>query len=309
MSPILISGLINIEVTLKIDGFPLDYAPVRYPFGGVSSSVSGVGYNIAKALATLGDDVRLLSLIGTDPARTMILAALAQDRIPADGVLATQAQTAHSVILYEPSGRRAIHVDLKDIQEAVYPPEQFDAALPGCALAALCNINFSRPLLARARAAGVPIATDVHTIADLDDPYNRDFMLAADVLFMSDEGIRAAGDAPEAWVRRVWERYGAHVIVIGMGEQGALLAVRGDNFIERVPAVQTRPVISTIGAGDALFSAFAHHYAQDGDPYQAIKAAVVFASYKIGVAGAADGFLTAPELEAWVGRVYGIGQM
>jgi ribokinase len=42
---ILVSGLINIETTLKVDSFPIEYSPVRYPFFGVNSAVSGVGYN------------------------------------------------------------------------------------------------------------------------------------------------------------------------------------------------------------------------------------------------------------------------
>ncbi len=304
MTRMLTAGLINIEVTLRVDGFPLDYAPVRYPFGGVSSSVSGVGYNIAKALTTLGDDAPLLALIGRDAARPMVLHALESDGVPREYVLSLLAQTPHSVILYDGSGKRAINVDLKDIQERVYPTERFDDALKGSALAVLCNINFSRPLLARAKNAGVPVATDVHVIADLDDDYNRDYMAAADVLFMSDERLPAP---PEEWARRVQECYGTPVLVIGLGAQGALLAVRADNFMERIPAVYTRPVVNTIGAGDALFSAFIHAYAQAGDPYAAIKQAVVFASYKIGTTGAADGFLSAPELAEWCTRVYGAG--
>ena len=59
----------------------------------------------------------------------------------------------------------------------------------------------------------------------------------------------------------------------------------------------TRPIVNTIGAGDALFSAFVHVYQQLGDPYQAIRRAIVFASYKIGTAGAAEGFVTTTELE------------
>ncbi len=42
MAKVLVSGLINIETTLKIDRFPFEYAPVRYPFFGVNSTVSGV---------------------------------------------------------------------------------------------------------------------------------------------------------------------------------------------------------------------------------------------------------------------------
>jgi len=49
MSTIFISGLINIETTVQVEGFPIEYSPVRYPFFGVRSTVSGVGYNVAKA--------------------------------------------------------------------------------------------------------------------------------------------------------------------------------------------------------------------------------------------------------------------
>ena len=54
MSTIFISGLINIETTVQVDAFPIEHTPVRYPFFGVRSTVAGVGYNIAKALTTLG---------------------------------------------------------------------------------------------------------------------------------------------------------------------------------------------------------------------------------------------------------------
>jgi acarbose 7IV-phosphotransferase len=297
MSRILVSGLINIETTLRVEGFPIAYNPVNYPFFGVNSRVSGVGFNLARALTVLGDEVAFLSLIGADPAGQLVQSALAADGIPAQGVLAGLPATAQSVILYDPQGRRQIYTDLKDIQERTYPMPAFDQAAQGCDWLALCNINFSRPLLERARQAGKPIATDVHTISDLDDPYNRDFMAAASVLFMSDEHLPLP---PEDWARCVLDRFGAGIVVIGLGAQGALLAVRADHAIERFPAVATRPVISTIGAGDALFSAFLHCYAAGEDPYASLRKAMVFASYKIGVASAADGFLDAAGLEEWV---------
>lgn len=65
-----------------------------------------------------------------------------------------------------------------------------------------------------------------------------------------------------------------------------------------VPAVRTRPVVNTSGAGDALFASFLHFYAQDRDARAALERAVVFASYKIGEDGAARGFLTEEELLA-----------
>lgn len=300
MTRILVSGLINIETTLRVERFPIDYTPVRYPFWGIATTVSGVGYNVAKALTTLGDDVPFVSLTGRDPYGDLVRASLKRDHPAQHYVRADLAETPQSVILYDGEGRRQINVDLKDIQERHYPPDAFEAALEGCAFAVLCNINFSRPFLALAKARGVPIATDVHAIADLDDDYNRDFMAAADVLFMSDEHLPMP---PEAWARQVLDRYGPQVVVIGLGSQGALLAQRDPYGLVRLPAAATRPVVNTIGAGDALFSAFVHAYAASRNAYAALQRAIVFASYKIGEKGAADGFLTHAQLETWHARV------
>lgn len=295
MTKILVSGLINIETTLRIESFPLNYFPVCYPFHGVNSSVSGVGYNIAKALTTLGNRAPLLSLIGQDIAANQVRAALQADNLPIEYVLPNLAHTPQSVILYEPSGRRQIHVDLKDIQNTPYPETLYDQAAQDCQLCALCNINFSRSLLQRARAAGKWVATDVHAISTLEDDYNREFMQAAHILFISHENLPAA---PEEFARAVIGRYGSSIVVIGMGGQGALLAVRDGQTTctQHFPAITTRPVVNTIGAGDALFSAFLHIYNKTLNPYEALRQACFFASYKIGESGAAEGFLNAQGL-------------
>lgn len=292
---ILVSGLINIETTIKIDQFPIEYSPVRYAFNAIQSSPSGVGYNVAKALTTLGNTVHFLSMTGNDMAQLLVMNALSDSNIATRYILNTLSSTPQSVILYDSSGRRAINVDLKNAQEVPYPAHLAETALNDAEIAVLCNINFSRPLLSIAKAKGKTIATDIHTISNLDDDYNRDFMAQATILFQSNEKLPVS---PEEWVKQIFNRYGVEIVVIGLGKEGALLAVRQDNFMERLPAVATRPIISTIGAGDALFSAFIHGYYHTKNPYHALKNAIVFASYKIGEASASEGFLTHLELDA-----------
>jgi acarbose 7IV-phosphotransferase len=155
-------------------------------------------------------------------------------------------QTAALVILYDANGQRMIFTDLKDIQNQSYPDELFIQGLDGCELAVLCNINFSRPFLARVRKAGIPLATDVHAIADLDDEYHQDLMNNADILFMSHE--RLPVDV-EVCAQQALDRFRAEVLVIGLGERGVLLAVRSDHSLQNYPVVNTRPVVNTIGAG------------------------------------------------------------
>jgi ribokinase len=293
MSSILISGLINLETTLRVERFPVDYFPVRYPFGGVSSTVSGVGYNIAKALTRLGNGVDLLSLIGRDQVGAMVYDALAEDGISGESVLARLERTPQSVVLYDAEGRRQINVDLKDIQEQRFPEQHARTSIEGCELAVLCNVNFSRPLIEMAHEAAVQVATDVHAIADLEDPYDRDFMAGADILFMSHERLPCRA---EEWVRQVHARYGTEILVVGLGAEGALLHVPRQGILEHFAARPVRPIVSTVGAGDALFAAFVDGISRQLDPRAALRRAVLYAGYKIGSSGAAQGLLDADAL-------------
>lgn len=303
MKKILVAGLINIETTLKVDGFPIPYFPVTYPFFGVQTTVSGVGYNLAKAFTILGSEVNFCSLIGPeDEANARITRmALERDHIAMQYIQQTLRETAQSVILYDPQGKREIYTDLKDIQEQSYPEAPFHEAMQDTDLVCLCNINFARQHLIAAKASGKPIATDVHVLSDLHDRYNADFMRAADILFLSDEHLP---DSPERFIHAIYEQYHNQIIVIGMGSHGALLYEGGSSFLTHVPAVTTRPIINTIGAGDALFTSFCHVWLQSGNPLLALRKAVVFASYKIGEATAAEGFLTDAALETWCEQVY-----
>ncbi len=77
MSPILVSGLINIETTVRVDRFPIPYFPVRYPFFGVRSTVSGVGLNVSKALKNLEEEygIRIFERSSTGMIPTGLTAA------------------------------------------------------------------------------------------------------------------------------------------------------------------------------------------------------------------------------------------
>ena len=292
MSKFYVSGLTNIETTLKVGSFPLEYAPCNYPFHGVHTAVSGVGINIAYALKALGDEVNSATIVGKDFFSEWVRADFLNHGISDLYAVSMIPETPQSVILYEPSGRRQINVDLKEVQDTEYPEALFEKGTDGADIVVLCNINFSRRFLAPAKAKGLRIATDVHCVADLDDAYNRDFMQHADILFMSNEHI----EDPRAFVQTAASRYDNSIIVMGLGGRGALLYVKHEGVFQ-YPAVSTRPVVNTIGAGDSLFSAFIHFLAKGRSPQEALKRAICFASYKIGAKGAAEGFLGEEEVE------------
>lgn len=292
---ILVSGLLNIETTVSVRGFPIPYYPIDYPFFGIHSDVSGVGYNIAKALTVLGDHVSLFSFLGSDDEARRILDRLHKDGISTDHIRQTLKNTPVSSVLFDPQGKRQIYCDLKDIQDQMILPDTVGDELHHCQIAALCNINFNRQLIQKARQQAILTATDVHVLSDINDEYNRDFMENADILFFSDEKLPCPA---EEFIRRIEDRYHNRIIVTGMGEKGALLLDAVNHEVSMIPACQNGPIVNTVGAGDALFSSFLHFYAGTGDAKSALRKAVVFAGIKIGFNGASVGFSSEQEIDA-----------
>lgn len=292
MGKILVSGLVNVETTVRVRQFPIPYYPIDYPFFGIDSAVSGVAYNIALAIKTLGDDVRLCSMLAPDLYGAQIRAQLAVDGIDTCGVHDALRQTPASVVLYDEQGRRQIYCDLKDVQETSYPFE--NTCLDDADLVVACNTNFNRLLLHMAREAGKTVATDVHVLGDVYDEYNREFLQCADIVFLSDEAV---GDDYRPFLQRLAEAYPMKLIVLGRGGKGAAMYRRDGDRITEHPAAHCARVVNTVGAGDALFSAFVHAYAQGHTPEEALLRAQLFAARKIETSGASRGFIDARELE------------
>lgn len=293
---VLVSGLLNIETTVSVRSFPINYYPIDYPFFGVNSDVSGVGFNLAGAFSKLGDKTDLISFVGNDDEAERIFRHLDSIGVSHDGVKQTLKSTPASAILFDPDGKRQIYCDLKDIQEQKADPSDpiVKKLLSNCDVLCACNINFNRTLLSEAKKHNKIIATDVHVLGCIDDEYNRDFMEASDILFLSDEKLPCP---PEEFISQLLQKFGCSIIVIGMGKNGAMLADMNNKMICHLDAVRNRNVVNTVGAGDALFSSFIHFYFKGYEPLEALKRAELFAAIKIGSNGASKGFVSETVLE------------
>jgi len=292
MNKILVSGHTGIEITAKIRQFPIEYTPIEYEFDGINTTISSVGYNIVKAIKTLGGEPIFFSVIGNDIYRDIIKNEMENTGINTKYVLPIAGKTSQSVILYDDNKRKII-CDLKNVQEIKYPIEKIDEVINTVDIAILCNINYSRELLKKVKSYGKTIATDVHVLDDVNDKYSEDFMAYSDILFLSNENILGR---EKEFLKKLVETYNNKIIAIGLGENGVLMYIREENEIKHYQAVKTRDIVNTIGAGDALFSSFVYFYNKTKDPHYAIEKAIIFASYKIGETGAAQGFLSEEDL-------------
>lgn len=286
MKPVAVCGWINVEITVPIGDFPIEVGPDPIVEGTISLAPASVAWNVASGLAALGVPVRFCAAVGTDASGLITRDALRR-AAGIDVRITDVPRGARSVVLYDRSGRRRVMRDPADA-----PTATVEVDLDGVGAAVLTNVDLNRPNLARARAARVPVVVDVHTVRTLAHPHNDEFMRAADVLFMSAAEITvdAAG-----WLRAVAQHYAKDTVVMGLGAAGALLGLDRGATITHVPAVTPRPVVSTVGSGDALLSAFLAGRLEGREPLECLRRAVIFAGWKCGVAGGAQGFASAPE--------------
>lgn len=288
---IVVAGLINCETNVEIEQFPLQYESNRFLFDQIKTSVSGVGYNQAKALHVLGGEVLFASIIGNDLIANMIKKQLDDDKISTEYIHEIIEKTPQSVVLFDRTGTRMSHTDLQAIQEVLYSET---IPLSDVKFAMINNILFAKPLLQQCKEAGVPIVSDLHVFSDLSDTYNRPWLEAADVLFFSGEKI--ASDV-EGFVRQLVSRYPKEIVVVGVGAKGSILYERAADCFYYQPIFDVGKIKNTIGAGDALCSSFSYFYFKGKSAREALAYASYFAAHKIQFSGGALGFIDEETLE------------
>jgi sugar/nucleoside kinase (ribokinase family) len=287
---VLVAGNTNAELLLQTPVLPLpDAENTAYPHG-LTLGVSGVGFNTAHALAQLGAEAGLFTFAANDPAGEVARVALARAGIRS--WVQEVPGTPLSLVLSGPDGGRQIHRDLKGTEHLEADPEAFRAALAGAEVAVLTNVGWTRPLLPLARAAGVQIVTDLQATPGPAHPYDQVFLTCADVLFLSAECLTLP---PLNALLAYRERCDPAILVISLGAGGVLMSERGQPPHHQ-PAVPTRPVTSTNGAGDALLSAFVWAFFGGRSAREALRLACTFASWKCGGVGGAAGHLSGKEL-------------
>lgn len=291
MPRIVVVGVASLYLAAGVGEFPLEHALGAVP-EWMRAGVAGSAAHVAKVLASLGDEVRLCTLAGTDPAGLAVRADLRANGLSGEGVVDAGA-TSLGVALVAPDGSR-LGLPYTALVNAVgYPAETFHRLAAGADLAVLTRARFARPLISCAERLSVRIAVDVHLISDVNDTHSRPWMEAADIVFCSHERLPCP---PKQWVARVFARYpGCEIVGVGRGADGAILALR-DGTLVSAEAVAPRGVVNTSGAGDTLFASFLHGWLATGNPLGSLQSAVLHAGWRIGDPMPGAGSLTEAEL-------------
>ena len=209
-------------------------------------TVGGTSAGKALNLRSLGLEVTLRTHLGSDDAGDEVERVLRCAGL--DLVVERSLRTErHLNLMAADGGRLSLHLDKPGAASEEHRARTA-TALAASAVALVDLAEESRPLLRRARDAGVPVWCDLHDY-DGQNPFHQDFVDAADVLFLNEDGM----PDPLPWMR---ERVavGTWLVVATQGARGALAVTRDEEVHVPAPAVAT--IVDTNGAGDAFLAGF-----------------------------------------------------
>lgn len=255
---VVVVGIANLQTSLPVGHFPVEYTAQRYLTGRIRHTVGGVGFNVARVLSALGHTVAVASPLGEDYPAAMIDADAYRFNLSTHLCRRQLRRTPRSVVLYDTLGRRQVNTDLTDSIEFVFQPEDLEPDLYRAKLVALSNLDMVRPLIEPLRRRGRRFAVDLHDIQGPDNPYDQQF-LAATHINMSNEMVRGYEREVLLALRG---RSDAEVLSMTLGADGALVLTPSMAEPAHVPAPAV-DAINSVGAGDAYWAVSLHHLVKE----------------------------------------------
>lgn len=278
---------------------------VYLPPGGIDWSVEGnftenldcvgqAGGYASLGYAALGRRVAFIGHVGEDAAGQTVRDALHIAGVDLRGLGVDPSGTARSVNLmsrdgsrrnfYDGKGQAGLKLDLPTCREV----------MAGARLVHMNIPDWARRLLPMAKELGLTVACDLQDVVDPADPYRRDFIERADILFFS---AANHGD-PSPLMQAFLAGHPDRIVVSGMGARGCALGTR-DGIAFFPPVADERPVVDTNGAGDALAVGFLTSHVLEGRSLEdAIRRGQLAARHACTLRGTSAGLITAAGLDA-----------
>ena len=237
--------------------------------GRVSTSLGGVGRNIAHNMSLMGVDVRLLTAFGDDPSGQRVAASCSELGIDASHALRLAGETTSTYLyLTGPDGEMALAVSDMEVCRRITPVYLAgnlpllqsaqvvvaDANIPEESLRYLAQ-NSSAPLfvdpVSTAKAEKLrPILSRIHTLK----PNALEASILSGVEIHTDADVELAAD-------RLLQM-GVHRLFLSLGSRGVYAAMGSERlWLQNLPGT----MVNTTGCGDAFMAALVWAYLEGMD--------------------------------------------
>lgn len=284
-------GNAGIDTNVYLPGAEIDFN-VEANFTENRDYVGQAGGYASRGYAQLGRSTAFIGYVGDDHSGRFIREEFARDGIDTTALFIDPQGTARSVNFMYRDGRRKNFYDGKGHMSLQPNLDVCRTVLVGARLAHFNIPNWARTILPMAKSLGVTTACDIQDTVTVDDPYRRDFVEHADILFCS-----AANQSPEALIGAFLHLRPELIVVVGMGAQGCGVGTReGLRFFPPPPL--DLPVIDTNGAGDGLAVGFLTSFVLEGRSLEeSVQRGQIVARYTCALKATTSALITREQLE------------
>ena len=252
-----------------LESFP-DPRPQTVFATGTHTTVGSSGAGKALNFASLGADATLWGLIGDDNEGARVRSYLMERGVELLPVTDPKGTMRHINLMDDDGSRISIFAQPGSHEFTV----DVDQVRPFARVADIVSVtimNYCRQFLPMLRELGKAVWIDIHDY-DGSNPYHKEFIDAADYLFMS------STSHPD-WRGFCEERIGAGTTaaIATHGSAGASGLTATEGWVN-VPAVAVNELVDTNGAGDAFFAGFATTWIAGSDLQTALESGAAHAA-------------------------------
>jgi len=282
---IFVLGSLNADFTVRLQAIPK--AGETLLGESLMFSLGGKGANQAVAAARMGGRVSMAGKVGQDVFGDRLCEALRQEGIDMRLIRTDpDVSTGAAFIMLEPSGQNRIIVvpganstyTIDELHSAVTSLQEADLLL----LQLEIDFQVVQAAVCSARELGVPVLLNPGPAPK--KPFSEDLLKMLDCITPNEveaealTGVRVENPQDAERAAKMLCSRGVEKVVITLGEQGAVVAERGNSAL--VPPCKVEAV-DTVAAGDAFTGALAVSLCEGADLFEASRFAAVAAAITV----------------------------
>lgn len=242
---VLVTGGVTHDMLIYLDEFPQPVGQTLFS-KGYHEAIGGTGAGKALNLNRLGLDVTFHAMLGEDTPGQLIQSQFAAENLKFIYDVDPRGTERHINLMADNGERISIYTHY-----ATFEPEfnlkQIAPYIRLSDVVVLNIINYCRHLIPLIKVNSKPIWCDIHNY-DGEKPYHRDFVEAADYLFLSSEALPDYRGFMEQQIAA-----GKKLVVCTHGKHGSTALTEQGEWLE-TPIIEGIKVRDTNGAGDSFFA-------------------------------------------------------